>query len=54
MAKYYQARSINAVQSVTPYETTDVCCWQCGEKGHYKGECPHNVHIKWPRPGKFI
>ena len=35
MAKHCQLKSINVVQSLTLSETTDVCSWQCGEKGHY-------------------
>ena len=51
MAKHCQLISINAVQSVTLSETTDVYCWQFGEKGHYKREFPHKPY-QYPKTSK--
>ena len=49
---YGKALSVN-IQFVTPSETADVCCWQCGEKGHYKRECPHKPY-QCQRTGKNV
>ena len=54
MAKHCQLRSINTAQSVMPSETTDVCCWCCGEKEHYKRECSHKSYQYQKRSKKDI